>query len=122
LGSFGTRIGLMRRARVWGSSITRGLQSVGETRFATIYRSLDSVLRGILEFSSIIRNRALGIDAEKHFLDDEDVYKLGRDLTRLGSLLMPFARAIQCLESKDTTPADVYLYWLAIVAQLNDLI
>ncbi|KAJ6552195.1 hypothetical protein DFH09DRAFT_1085986 [Mycena vulgaris] len=98
--------------------IFRGFQSVGETRFATIYRSLDSVLRGIPEFSSIVRNRTLGIDAEmlkKHFLDDEDVYKFRRDLTRLVS-------AIQCLESKDTTPADVYLYWLAIVAQLNDLI
>jgi hypothetical protein len=35
---------------------------------------------------------------------------------------MPLARAIQCLQSKDTTPADVYLYWLAVVAQLNDLI
>ncbi|KAJ6486304.1 hypothetical protein DFH09DRAFT_948883 [Mycena vulgaris] len=102
--------------------ISRGLQSVGETRFATIYRSLDSVLRGIPEFSSIVRNRTLGIDAEKHFLDDEDVYKFRRDLTRLVSVLMPFAWAIQCLESKDTTPANVYLYWLAIFAQLNDLI
>lgn len=34
---------------------------------------------------------------------------------------MPFARAIQCLEAKDTTPADVYTYWLAVVAQLVDL-
>lgn len=59
---------------------------------------------------------------EKPFLDDEDVYKFRRDLTRLGSVLMPFSRGIQCLESKDTTPADVYLYWLEIVAQLNDLI
>ncbi|KAJ6552285.1 hypothetical protein DFH09DRAFT_925301, partial [Mycena vulgaris] len=91
--------------------ISRGLQSVGETRFATIYRSLDSVLRGIPEFSSIVRNRTLG-----------DVYKFRRDLTRLVSVLMPFAWAIQCLESKDITPADVYLYWLAIFAQLNDLI
>ncbi|KAJ6573534.1 hypothetical protein DFH09DRAFT_916076, partial [Mycena vulgaris] len=88
--------------------ISRGLQSVGETRFATIYRSLDSVLRGIPEFSSIIHN--------------EDVYKFRRDLTRLVSVLMPFAWAMLCLESKDTTPADVYLYWLALVAQLNDLI
>lgn len=35
---------------------------------------------------------------------------------------MPFARAIQCLESKETTAADVYTYWLAVVAQLHDLI
>ena len=35
---------------------------------------------------------------------------------------MPFARAIQCLEAKDTNPADVYTYWLAVVAHLHDLI
>ncbi|KAJ7712808.1 ribonuclease H-like domain-containing protein [Mycena metata] len=107
--------------------ISRGLQSVGETRFGTIYWSLDSVLRGIDAFVSIVRNPNIGLDSEVihallHFLDDEDVFKLRRDLTRLGAVLMPFARAIQCLESKDTTPADVYLYWLAVVAQLKDLI
>jgi hypothetical protein len=35
---------------------------------------------------------------------------------------MPFAHAIQCLEAKDTNPADVYKYWLAVVAHLHDLI
>ncbi|KAJ6517019.1 hypothetical protein DFH09DRAFT_1431101 [Mycena vulgaris] len=61
------------------------------------------------KYASIVRNRALGIDAEileTPFLDEEDVYKFRRDLTRLNSVLMPFARGIQCLESKDTTPAD----------------
>jgi hypothetical protein len=43
-------------------------------------------------------------------------------LKRLGAVLMPFARAIQCLEAKDTNPADVYTYWLAVVAHLHDLI
>jgi hypothetical protein len=55
------------------------------------------------------------------FDDDEDVFTFQRDLKRLGAVLMPFARAIQCLEAKDTNPADVYTYWLAIVAQLHDL-
>ena len=35
---------------------------------------------------------------------------------------MPCAHTIQCLEAKDTNPADVYTYWLAIVAHLQDLI
>lgn len=55
------------------------------------------------------------------FDDDEDVFAFQRDLKRLGAILMPFARAIQCLEAKDTNPADVYTYWLAIVAHLQDL-
>jgi hypothetical protein len=56
------------------------------------------------------------------FDDDEDVFTFQRDLKRLGAVLMPFARAIQCLEAKDTNPADVYTYWLAIVAHLQDLL
>ena len=34
---------------------------------------------------------------------------------------MPITHAIQCLESKEINAAGVYLYWLAVVAQLHDL-
>jgi len=43
-------------------------------------------------------------------------------LRQLTTLLCPFAQAIQCLEAKDTTPDDIYLYWLVIIAQVHDLI
>jgi hypothetical protein len=56
------------------------------------------------------------------FDDDEDVFTFQRDLKWLGAILMPFAHAIQCLEAKDTNPVDVYTYWLAIVAHLQDLL
>ena len=55
------------------------------------------------------------------FDDDEDVFTFQRDLNWLGAILMLFANAIQCLEAEDTNPADVYTYWLAIVAHLQDL-
>jgi hypothetical protein len=42
-------------------------------------------------------------------------------LTKLIAVIGPFAKAIQCLESPHTNPADVYLYWLAIVSQLAHL-
>lgn len=56
------------------------------------------------------------------FNDDETSFEFQRDLKRLRAVLMPFAQAIQCLEAKDTNPADVYTYWLAVVAHLHDLI
>lgn len=56
------------------------------------------------------------------FEDDEDTVAFEIGLKRLGAVLMPFARAIQCLEAKETNLADVYIYWIAIVAQLRDLI
>ena len=56
------------------------------------------------------------------FDDEVTSFEFQRDLKRLGAVLMPFARAIQCLEAKDTNPADVYTYWLAVVTHLHDLI
>ncbi|KAG9094908.1 hypothetical protein FS749_011541 [Ceratobasidium sp. UAMH 11750] len=37
------------------------------------------------------------------------------------ALLKPFARAVKCLESSASTPADVCLFWLASQATLNDI-
>lgn len=45
-------------------NISRGLESIGETRFATIYWSLDSTVRGVPAFVSIVRNPEAGIDSE----------------------------------------------------------
>jgi len=44
------------------------------------------------------------------------------DLAKLVAITGPYAKAIQCLESSQTTCADVYLYWLAIVAQMEQLL
>ena len=33
----------------------------------------------------------------------------------------PFARAIKCLEASESTPADVFHFWLAIMARLDTL-
>ena len=47
--------------------IGRGLQSVGETRFATLYWSLDFVLIGFPAFEKIVREHYLnGIDSDVH--------------------------------------------------------
>jgi hypothetical protein len=55
------------------------------------------------------------------FNDDETSFEFKRDMKSLGAFFMPFARAIQCLEAKDTNPADVYMYWLAVVAHLHHI-
>lgn len=44
------------------------------------------------------------------------------NLAKLIAIFSPYARAIQCLESPHTTCSDVYLYWLAIVSQINHLL
>jgi hypothetical protein len=50
-----------------------------------------------------------------------DVIQLELELTKLLEVIGPIAKAIQCLESTHSTPADVYLFWLAVMAQLGEV-
>ena len=44
------------------------------------------------------------------------------ELQRLIKVLMPFAKTIACLESSQLNPADIYLFWLAILSSLKHLL
>ena len=43
-------------------------------------------------------------------------------LAKLVAITGPYTKAIQCLESAHTTCTDIYLYWLAIVTQMEQLL
>ncbi len=43
------------------------------------------------------------------------------ELAKVCKVLSPFAKAIKCLESTHSTASDVYLFWLAVAAQLEEL-
>jgi hypothetical protein len=42
-------------------------------------------------------------------------------LKQMIKILLPFAKAIACLKSSQANPADVYLFWLAILSTLKQL-
>jgi hypothetical protein len=42
------------------------------------------------------------------------------ELTQITTILAPFAKAILCLESSHSTTADVYIFWLAAMALLQE--
>jgi len=48
--------------------IERGLISIGETRFGSIYWSLNSVLNGIPAFRKIMAEQSLGIESKVPYL------------------------------------------------------
>ena len=54
-------------------------------------------------------------------LDPLEVGKFKQELEGLLSVLEPIAHAVKCLESTLTNAADVYHFWLAILATLSDL-
>ncbi|KIY52238.1 hypothetical protein FISHEDRAFT_56000 [Fistulina hepatica ATCC 64428] len=106
--------------------IGRTIEGIGETRFATMCWSAESLLRCYPAFVNIVRNPLLGIDNDmlhSTFDDECEGYYafFERDLRRFVALLRPFAHAIQCLEARNTTPADVFVYWLAVNAQIAEM-
>ncbi|KAH9970487.1 ribonuclease H-like domain-containing protein, partial [Lactifluus volemus] len=101
--------------------IGRGLQSIGETRFGTIHWAAESLRRCLPALRNIVGDETLDIDINYFMSSTAQSIDLELSLTKLIAVIGPFAKAIQCLESPHTNPADVYLYWLAIVSQLTHL-
>ncbi len=44
--------------------IGRGLEGIGETRFGTVYWSLESLIRGMDALKKVVQNKKLAIDSE----------------------------------------------------------
>ncbi|KAG9088744.1 RNA binding protein snu13 [Ceratobasidium sp. 370] len=108
-------------------AILRGLQSIGTTRFATIYYAATSVLENLPALYKIYRDQeidTIGTPLPEIVAEALDEFgatgiKFKLMLTELVNILEPFARALLCLESTQSTLADVYFFWLGALASLN---
>ncbi|KAG2158711.1 uncharacterized protein EDB93DRAFT_1076704, partial [Suillus bovinus] len=100
-----------------------GLEKISKTRFANIHWSAASLQRCLPAMQAIVSNPSLGIDVKvRHYANTTDSLMFQVALAKLVAITGPYTKAIQCLESAHTTCADVYLYWLAIVAQMEQLL
>lgn len=54
-------------------------------------------------------------------LDLATVQMFTAELGQFVAVLEPLARSIKCLESSHSTAADVYLFWLAVLARYHEL-
>ncbi|KAG1748346.1 ribonuclease H-like domain-containing protein [Suillus paluster] len=106
--------------------IGQGLEKISKTRFANIHWSAASLQCCLPAMQAIVSNLSLGINVKgrNHLFEvnttDSLMFQVA--LAKLIAITGPYAKAIQCLESAHTTCADVYLYWLAIVAQMEQLL
>ncbi|KAF8060837.1 ribonuclease H-like domain-containing protein [Lyophyllum atratum] len=98
-----------------------GLESIGKTRFATLTWSAESLRRCLPAIRDLVTSGE--VDIPKHgdtFINNTaTTLKFEIYLTQFLKVTMGIARAIQCLEASSTNAADVYLYWLAVVAQIK---
>ncbi|KAI0327039.1 hypothetical protein GY45DRAFT_1257848 [Cubamyces sp. BRFM 1775] len=105
----------------------RGLQSIGKTRFATVYWSAESlrvclpVLRRLVKTNRLIL-KDVGFD--KGLLEEGNMASMTFEiqLRRYVSIIEPIARAIKSLEATDATAANVFVFWHSIAAELRNLL
>ena len=121
--------------------ISRGLEAIGDTRFGTIYWAGRSIQRCLPAFRAIVENESLGINisvSSTHctqaprlthnfcksmnelFMEGHAKLMFEFELGKLLSATGPWAKVIKCLENAHVTADNVYLYWLAILAQLEE--
>ncbi|KAB5589446.1 hypothetical protein CTheo_7114 [Ceratobasidium theobromae] len=105
--------------------VSKGLVSIGRTRFLTLYYAIQSLLPCVPIIVDLIKSGVIATTNTNHPLqwmkDKQAIRSFVDTLQQEAALLEPFARSVKCLESSLSTPADVCLYWLACQAKLNDM-
>ncbi|KZV86751.1 hypothetical protein EXIGLDRAFT_698148 [Exidia glandulosa HHB12029] len=108
--------------------VTRGLESIGNTRFASICRAGHSILRNLTSIKTLVDKSVLFAGSAKerqafNFLRSLSKYNTySLTLRQLLALLTPAAKALKCLESSLIHPGHVFLFWLGVIAALQDVI
>ncbi|KZV59491.1 hypothetical protein PENSPDRAFT_595343, partial [Peniophora sp. CONT] len=90
--------------------IARGLEQIVKTRFGSLAWAALSLRRNLLALRKLVKN------------EDITGVRFQLNLTKFVAVTEPIARAIKCLESPNTNPADVCTFWFAILAHYARLL
>ncbi|KAJ7839439.1 ribonuclease H-like domain-containing protein [Mycena olivaceomarginata] len=96
--------------------INKGLEAIGKTRFGTIYWSGYSLIRCVPAINNLIDNGPLA-----WFKQMRTFQNFMFELQQLCTILEPIARTIKCLEGIEVTVGDIWKFYVAVTAVLNDL-
>ncbi|KAH9920349.1 hypothetical protein B0H21DRAFT_701994, partial [Amylocystis lapponica] len=112
---------LTKRRRKLG--ISRGLRSIGKTRFATMYHSAASMQRCLPAIRELCAKHQVVVKEINHiFLPGLTSLSFSFGLEQLTALLCAPARAITCLEGPSSGVSDVYVMWLASAASTFEIL
>ncbi len=121
--------------------ITEGLIKIGKTRFATHYSACVSLERCFPFIRDLIVDKIIKIKVgswHHTFIGDVLMNSQNKDVTaafsgqranlefqlalkQYSTIIGPLARSLWALEAAQTNAADVYMFWLAIAAELRDI-
>ncbi|KAG8725100.1 hypothetical protein FRC09_008778 [Ceratobasidium sp. 395] len=104
--------------------VAKGLASTGLTRFANYYYASLSTLLCLSLICELLSSGVLDLKPSSPIywmLDRIEVQRFEEELKQLVSVLEPLARDIKCLELSHSTLSNVYVFWLAILAQFQSM-
>ncbi|KAJ6603173.1 hypothetical protein B0H10DRAFT_2440555 [Mycena sp. CBHHK59/15] len=108
--------------------INKGLEKIGKTRFGTLYWAAYALLRNLVAIHQLVVTGVVRTDANEKGGSKLAWMKNLRtfsdfqiQLQQLCCILEPIARAIKCLEGLQATVGDVWKFYVAINAVLDDL-
>lgn len=106
--------------------ISRGLEAIGKTRFATVYYAAASLLRCLPAIAKILDDGTVELPEESDMdcfhSDGHAAAWFKAELTQIVKVLEPLAKSIKCLESGHSTPADVFIFWVATLAEYEEFL
>ncbi|KIJ46065.1 hypothetical protein M422DRAFT_46358 [Sphaerobolus stellatus SS14] len=101
--------------------IGQGLEKIGKTRFATVWRGSNSIQNSLPLIRELVKNGEIAVkEVNELFKERSAALNFEIELIKYNSIIAPVAHSIKSLESTQTTPADVYIFWLAIAASIKE--
>ncbi|KAJ3793831.1 ribonuclease H-like domain-containing protein [Lentinula aff. detonsa] len=98
---------------------SKGLISIGRTRFATHYSSLASLEPHLRAIQRLVEDKKINI--KSFFTSRGEVNSFETTMYQYLAIVGPIARSLWSLESTVANAADVYVFWLAVAATLKNL-
>ncbi|ETW75127.1 hypothetical protein HETIRDRAFT_164715 [Heterobasidion irregulare TC 32-1] len=87
----------------------------------SVKRNLEPIKSLVDDGTILLKKRGKKPHALQFLKNSVVVWRFGHELHQMVSVLAPIAKALKCLKAIDSTPANVYLYWLAVMASFLNL-
>ncbi|KAI0069879.1 hypothetical protein K474DRAFT_1713828 [Panus rudis PR-1116 ss-1] len=104
----------------------QGLVSPAHTRFVSIYYSGESVHRNLPYIQILCKKGIVEFKDPKltavYTSSQWAIASFETELKRIICVLAPVAKACKCLESTESTVSDVFVFWLAVLSDIHDMI
>ncbi|KAL5476496.1 hypothetical protein ACEPAI_3353 [Sanghuangporus weigelae] len=104
-------------------AIMVGIKSIGKTRFGTVFFSAQSIEINYPAISDLVKSKKITVpDVNNIFTGGRALSIFRCGLQELTMVLAPIAKSITCLESAHSTVADIYVFWLAVAAEIHRIL